>query len=127
VALVMLGLNRFKLINDTYGHAFGDAIVAAMAERLRHWRTEREALVRFGGDSFVIVSHFRGEPAEHLRTRCEALFSQPFIINGQRIPVTAAFGMSSAPLSALDPERLLREAETAMYEASATAAHRSWL
>lgn len=118
VALVMLGLNRFKLINDTYGHAFGDAIVAAMAERLRHWRTEREALVRFGGDSFVIVSHFRGEPAlEHLRTRCEALFSQPFIINGQRIPVTAAFGMSSAPLSALDPERLLREAETAMYEA----------
>ncbi|MFD2752528.1 putative bifunctional diguanylate cyclase/phosphodiesterase [Comamonas terrae] len=118
VALVMLGLNRFKLINDTYGHAFGDAIVAAMAERLRRWRAQREALVRFGGDSFVIVSPFRGEQAlEHLRARCEALFSTPFVINGQRIPVTAAFGMSSAPPNALDPERLLREADTAMYEA----------
>ena len=118
VALVMLGLNRFKLVNDTYGHAFGDAIVAAVAERLRNWRSDHEALVHFGGDSFVIVSHFRGVHAlERLRARCEALLSQPFIINGQRIPLTAAFGMSSAPLNALDPERLLREADTAMYEA----------
>jgi diguanylate cyclase (GGDEF)-like protein len=118
VALVMLGLNRFKLVNDTYGHAFGDTVVAAVAERLRNWRSDREALVRFGGDSFVIVSHFRGLHAlERLRARCEALLSQPFIINGQRIPVTAAFGMSTAPLSAQDPERLLREADTAMHEA----------
>ncbi|GGH61115.1 hypothetical protein GCM10010975_24490 [Comamonas phosphati] len=118
VALVMLGLNRFKLVNDTYGHAFSDAVVAAVAERLRNWRSDREALAHFGGDSFVIVSHFRGEPAlERLRARCEALLRRPFIINGQRIPVTAAFGMSTAVLKAQDPERLLREADMAMYEA----------
>lgn len=118
VALVMLGLNRFKLVNDTYGHAFGDEVVAAVAARLQQWRGHHEALVRFSGDAFMIVSRLRSERAlEHLRARCETLFQQPFLIHGRRIPVTAAFGMSSVPLDALDPGRLLREADTAMYEA----------
>ena len=118
VALVMLGLNRFKLVNDTYGHAFGDAIVAAVAQRLQYWRTHGEALVRFGGDTFLIVSRVPGDAElAHLRARCETLFQQPFLVNGRRIPITAAFGMSSAPENAIDPEQLVREADTAMYEA----------
>ncbi len=118
VALVMLGLNRFKLVNDTYGHAFGDAVVAAVAKRLRQWRSHNESLVRFSGDAFLIVSRVRSDVAlAHLRARCETLFQQPFLVNGRRIPITAAFGMSSALQGALDPDQLLREADTAMYEA----------
>lgn len=118
VALVMLGLNRFKLVNDTYGHAFGDAVIVAVSERLRHWCGDHESLARFSGDAFVLVSRFHNEHTlKQLRVRCEALFNEPFLINGQRLQMAAAFGMSSASMETLEQELLLREADMAMYEA----------
>jgi diguanylate cyclase (GGDEF)-like protein len=117
-ALVMLGLNRFKLINDTYGHAFGDDVLAAVTARLRNWCSHQETLVRFSGDSFVIISHYRSDIAlQYLRSRCETLFQQPFLVGGRRLPLSAAFGLSTAPHEHLDPEQLVREADAAMHEA----------
>lgn len=118
VALVMLGLNRFKLINDTYGHAFGDEVLAAVAARLRNWIGHQETLVRFSSDAFVVVSHYHSDIAlQYLRTRCETLFQQAFQVGGRRLPLSAAFGLSTAPLEHLDPEQLVREADAAMHEA----------
>ena len=118
VALVMLGLNRFKLVNDTHGHAFGDRVLVAVAERLRQRCGAQQALVRFSGDAFVVMARVQGEDdLARLRGLCDALFQEPFVINGRRIPITAAFGMSTTPLQGLAAERLLREADAAMYEA----------
>ncbi len=118
LALVMLGLNRFKLINDSHGHAFGDKVLVAVAWRLRECCGTQEILVRFSGDAFVIMARAHDEvDLERLRSLCETVFQQPFLINGRRVPITAAFGMSSASLQGLVPERLLREADAAMYEA----------
>jgi len=118
VALVMLGLNRFKLVNDTYGHAFGDKVLVAVAGRLRQCCGERETLVRFSGDAFVIMARLPDAAGlQRLHALCDALFQQPFLINGRRIPITAAFGLSSSPLHGLVPGSLLREADAAMYEA----------
>lgn len=118
VALVMLGLNRFKLLNSTYGHAFGDTVVRAVADRLKDWCSRHEALSRFGGDSFVIVSRLGDDGAlNDLCTRCEDLFSTPLSINGQHISVSAAFGISIANPPQINLENMLRKADTAMYEA----------
>lgn len=118
LALVMLDLNRFKLVNDTYGHSFGDELVAEVALRLKQWLLSDELLVRFSGDSFVIVTRCDSDAAlEGVRERCGKMLVEPFLIKGRRIPVSAAFGMSIAPGGTDEHERLLREADTAMYEA----------
>ena len=118
LALVMLGLNRFKLVNDSHGHAFGDKVLLAVAWRLKECCDARDTLVRFSSDAFVIMARVRDEAGlERLRGVCETLFQQPFLINGRRVPITAAFGMSSAALPGLVPERLLREVDAAMHEA----------
>jgi diguanylate cyclase (GGDEF)-like protein len=119
VAVVMLNLNRFKLVNDTYGHTFGDGVINAVARRLNQSLTsDKEQLVRFGGDTFAILSYFRDESVlSSLEECCEKALTEPFVIYGKHIPLSAAFGMSTASLERFEPERLLREADTAMYEA----------
>lgn len=118
IALVMLGLNRFKLLNNTYGHTFGDMVVRAVAERLKYWCCENEKLSRFGGDSFVVISQLQGKDAlKNLSIRCEKLLNSPLTINGQHISVSAAFGISISNPQQLNLENMLREADTAMYEA----------
>lgn len=118
IALVMLGINRFKLLNNTYGHSFGDAVVKAVAERLSLWCTDNEALSRFGGDSFTIVSFLPDKDAlNNLRSRCESVFADHLFINGQQISISAAFGISLSVINKVNIENMLREADTAMHEA----------
>ena len=118
LALVMLDLNRFKLVNDTYGHSFGDEVVVSVARRLHESLIEGEALVRFSGDAFVILAPFRNDAAlASLRERCMRMLAEPFIVHNRRIPISAAFGLAVAPAGNADHDRLLREADTAMYEA----------
>jgi diguanylate cyclase (GGDEF)-like protein len=119
IAVVMMDLNRFKLVNDTYGHAFGDEVITAVGRRLaRSLINKKEQLVRLGGDAFAILLHFRDETAiTCLEQRCEKVLSEPFMIYGKHIPLSAAFGISTASLDHIESDRLLREADTAMYEA----------
>ena len=118
VALVMLDLNRFKLINDTYGHSFGDDLVAAVAQRIRACLRSGESLVRFSGDAFIILSPIIDDvDLEVLGDRCRYMLSDPFHLNGCRIQVSAAFGVSVADIGGQEIERMLREADTAMHEA----------
>lgn len=118
LALVMLDLNRFKLINDTYGHSVGDELVVSVARRIKACLGEHEFLVRFSGDAFVILSPLPDEAAHgELNMRCGRMLSEPFFLDGRRIQVSAAFGVSIACTADYDLERLLREADTAMHEA----------
>lgn len=118
VALVMVDINRFQQINDTYGHSFGDEVISAVAERLTGIRDERTLLVRFSGDSFIILRSLddAGELAG-LCEQCAQIMAEPFHVSGHRLSVSAAFGVTLAEQGEVDRDRLLREADTAMHEA----------
>lgn len=118
LTLAMVDVNRFKLVNDMYGHAFGDEVIASVARRLRCWLLDGETLVRFGSNAFAILSrHARDGDLASLRDRCTAMFGEPFDVEGRRLPLTASIGLATSTIEALDDERLLQEADTAMHEA----------
>ncbi len=118
LALVMMDLNRFQLINDTYGHSFGDEVLTSVADRLAGLLDGRTELVRFSGDSFVVLRRLE-DPLElgDFCEQCERILAEPFQVSGHRLSVSAAFGATLAGPDEIDRDRLLREADTAMHEA----------
>lgn len=118
LVLAMVDINRFQLINDTYGHSFGDEVVASVAQRLASFQDGQSQLVRFGGDAFVILR--RSPDIEDLQAFCDlcaGMLVEPFDVAGHRLSVSAAFGVTMAAPREIDRDRLLREADTAMHEA----------
>ncbi len=96
-SLIMLDIDRFKLVNDTYGHLTGDAILQYAAQRVRRGLRDGDGIYRYGGEEFVILlrdaSQAEAEDiAERLRRSLE---ENPFMWNGASIPVTASFGVST--------------------------------
>lgn len=118
VALVMMDINRFQQINDSYGHSFGDEVISAVAKRLAGLLEGRTQLIRFSGDSFVILRRLDESMClADLCDQCERIMVEPFHVGGHRLSVSAAFGATLAEPGEVDRDRLLREADTAMHEA----------
>ncbi len=117
-AVLFVDLDRFKLINDSRGHAVGDRLLVAVAERLQRLVRASDTVARFAGDEFVIVAEEGMDPTEArlLGQRLIQGFSTPVTIDGEDIYVTASVGVS---LSCPDKpaEQLLRDADAAMYRA----------
>ncbi|MEV4044268.1 GGDEF domain-containing protein [Streptomyces sp. NPDC049744] len=118
VHLLMLDGNGFKAINDTYGHATGDAVIQAMGARLARWTARRTALAaRLGGDEFGVVAVL---PLRSAREDIAALrdqVQQPLHHDGHTLDLAVSIGIARAtdlPSEAAD--RLLRGADTAMYK-----------
>jgi len=117
-AVLFLDMDRFKLVNDSFGHSFGDDLLIAVADRLRSGPVKADAIARIGGDEFVVVIEYAGgldsvvAAAEILRQS----FGNPFHIRDTEIPVSFSVGIAT---SAEDggPDALLRDADTAMYGA----------
>jgi diguanylate cyclase (GGDEF)-like protein len=119
VAVLCLDLDRFKLVNDTLGHAVGDGLLAAVAARLRAALPPEASIARLGGDEFAIVQI---GPDQAIATRGLAhaviqSFGTPFEVEGHRIAVTTSVGVALAPRHGSDPDRLLRAADLALYRA----------
>lgn len=118
VAVLMLGLDNFKSVNDTYGHSVGDVLLREVAGRLGRRIRDADTLARFGGDAFAIIlanSPDGGDAAVAGLLR-QAL-TEPFIVAEQRLHVGVSIGSSCYPEDGNDPETLLRKAEIAMYGA----------
>ena len=118
VAVLMLGLDNFKSVNNTYGHSVGDVLLREVAGRLRETIREADTLARFGGDEFAIVlagSPDGGDAAVAGKLR-QAL-TEPFIVAEQRLHVSVSIGSSCYPEDGDDPQTLLRKAGIAMYSA----------
>ncbi len=115
-AVLMLDLDRFKLVNDTLGHAAGDELLIAAAARLRSLARGGDLLVRIGGDEFVVVMRDLVQPADALRAgwRVVEAFREPFTVDGHRQVCPASVGVSVSRPGAR-PDDLVREADTAMY------------
>jgi diguanylate cyclase (GGDEF)-like protein len=125
VAAVYLDLNSFKRINDTFGHAAGDAVLRTVADKLTRSMEEPEgepahvSLARFGGDEFVIlVRHSEaGDLALRLAQKCSAAFKEPIAHEGLEFYSTPSIGVASFPQDGSDVATVLKHADTAMYQA----------
>jgi diguanylate cyclase (GGDEF)-like protein/PAS domain S-box-containing protein len=121
-ALLFLDVDRFKEVNDAYGHAAGDELLRAVAERLRGAVRSSDLLARQGGDEFAVVLadlEPAGAVAEALATaeRVRAALADPFVLGDCTVTVRASVGVSVLGRDAHDADLLLRHADVAMYRA----------
>jgi diguanylate cyclase (GGDEF)-like protein len=119
VALLVLDLYRFRVVNDALGHALGDRLLVEVARRLSAVVPPHDLVVRLGGDEFAVLATRVAGPAAARRIAAhlaEALH-RPFALDGSPVDVSAAIGIAMPPRSGADAATLLRQAEAAMYQA----------
>ena len=125
LSVIMLDIDRFKVINDTYGHAAGDAVLREFASRLRSLLREEDVGARWGGEEFLVALPFTdlagaATIGERLRT---AVADEPFPLpDGQTVGVTVSGGYASG--GGENPERLVHDADVALYEAKRSGRNR---
>ena len=113
--LLFLDLDRFKVVNDTFGHNMGDRVLVQVADRLRQCVRDGDAIGRFGGDEFtILIEDVRDGNAESLAERVTARLRQPLIVNGKELMVSASVGLVMDDAAA-PADDLLRCADLAMY------------
>jgi diguanylate cyclase (GGDEF)-like protein/PAS domain S-box-containing protein len=118
LAVVVIGLDRFKLVNDSLGHETGDHLLVAVGRRLRRQVRASDTVARLGGDTFVVTTTGVSDAADAraLANRLIAVVAEPYDLAGRRIAVTAGAGVAvSGP--EVDGTTLVRNADTAMYAA----------
>ncbi len=117
LALHWIDLDEFKEVNDTYGHPIGDALLKAVAQRLRASIRKSDFLARLGGDEFAIIQTGGGrtEQCERLAKRALASIGRPYNILGQPITISASLGIVRAPAHGKTPDELLKNADIALY------------
>lgn len=118
-AVCMVDLDGFKTVNDEYGHAAGDAVLVASAQRLQSAVRSRDTVVRTGGDEFVIVLTALVDDAEALEVaqRVRTALTEPVPLLAGCVSVGASLGLACYPRGGADAERLLRLSDAAMYRA----------
>ncbi|MDI1263219.1 MAG: PAS-domain containing protein, partial [bacterium] len=119
VAVHHLDLDQFKAVNDTFGHPAGDGLLRVVAERLRGLVRESDTIARMGGDEFVIVQAPIAVPADAtaLAQRVIKLLSEPYDIDAQQAIIGVSVGVSVGPGDGDSPDKLLRNADLALYRA----------
>jgi diguanylate cyclase (GGDEF)-like protein len=120
-ALLMMDLDGFKEVNDTFGHQHGDALLREVALRLRECVGERGEVTRLGGDEFaVLVPDASGPVAEELAQDLRNALSTPLSADGVELFMAGSIGIAISPEDGTDAETLLRRADMAMYAAKKT-------
>jgi diguanylate cyclase (GGDEF)-like protein/PAS domain S-box-containing protein len=118
VALLYLDLDRFKPVNDTYGHEMGDILLQKVAIRLKETLRSTDLLARIGGDEFVLVlSATQGNDIVEVCNRLLSDIRRPFQVSGHHLSIDVSIGIASCPEHSCDLDELLKYADSAMYEA----------
>ena len=117
--VLAMDLNKFKEVNDVFGHAVGDELLAQLAECLGSCLKDDEYLARFGGDEFVALQRFSEDDTDvpDLAKRLVAAADRPFTIEGNFVRTGVSIGASVYPDHGTEPEQLLANADSAMYRA----------
>ena len=119
LAVLFIDLDAFKHVNDTLGHAAGDLLLRAVAERLQSLMRPGDRVARLGGDEFtILLDKVDGcEDVAQVAHRIIAAFDAPFLVNDVEARVGASIGIALFPHDGVDSDTLLRRADTAMYDA----------
>jgi len=119
VAVLMLGLDNFKAVNDTLGHGVGDKLLRGVAKRLRSTLREDDALARLNSDEFTIVQSgvVRPEDAVLLAKRVLDAIGEPYLLDGHSVVIGASIGIAMSPGDGEDSEKLLKSADMALSRA----------
>jgi diguanylate cyclase (GGDEF)-like protein len=119
LAVLCLDLDYFKNVNDTLGHPVGDALLKAVAERLRSCVRPTDKVARLGGDEFAIVQFGVEQPAGStaLAARLIKELGEPFTVDGHQVVIGASVGVSLFPDDGREPDLLLKNADMALYRA----------
>ena len=120
VTVMCVDLDYFKDVNDALGHPIGDVLLRVVAERLRRSVADTCVVARLGGDEFAVV--YRSESMEETKRLARRLIealSEPYQIEGQELVVGASIGIATSPDDGTDPDRLLKNADMALYQAKA--------
>jgi diguanylate cyclase (GGDEF)-like protein len=118
-AVLMLGLDNFKSVNDTLGHGVGDKLLRSVAKRLRSTLREEDALARLNSDEFAIVQSgvARPEDAALLAKRLLEAIGEPYLLDGHSIVIGASIGIAMSPGDGEESEKLLKSADMALSRA----------
>jgi diguanylate cyclase (GGDEF)-like protein/PAS domain S-box-containing protein len=119
VAVLVLGLDHFKSVNDTLGHGIGDKLLRAVAKRLRSVLRDDDIVARLNSDEFAIVQSglARPEDAAQLCRRLLQAIDDPYLLDGNSVVIGATIGIAMAPSDGDDPEKLLKNADMALSRA----------
>lgn len=128
LAMMSLDLDKFKPVNDLFGHAAGDTVLHEVSVRLRNCVRDIDLVARQGGDEFILIIsdvHDRND----IETLCERILQElarPFDINGNEVLIGASIGIALAPQDAVDAGELLRFSDIALYKAKSAGRNR-WM
>jgi diguanylate cyclase (GGDEF)-like protein/PAS domain S-box-containing protein len=119
LAVLLIDLDRFKLVNDSMGHRAGDALLRAVAERLQNTLRRDDTLARTGGDEFVLLWEGlkTAQDAALVAKRVQDILQRPFTIEARSLNVTASIGIAVYPEDGRDFSELLKNADAALYDA----------
>ena len=117
LALLFVDLDRFKAVNDTWGHGTGDEVLREVSNRLKQCIRESDTVARLGGDEFVVFlrSISGEEDAARAAERIRSTLYMPFAVHNHRVSIGASVGLAVYPIDGDDFESLLRVADEAMY------------
>jgi diguanylate cyclase (GGDEF)-like protein/PAS domain S-box-containing protein len=123
VAVLVLGLDDFKRVNDTLGHGVGDKLLRAVGKRLRSMLREPDLIARLNSDEFAIVQSGIGKPEDVVTMvrRLQEAIADPFLLDGNSIAIGATIGIAMAPGDGDESERLLKNADMALSRAKTDA------
>jgi diguanylate cyclase (GGDEF)-like protein len=119
MAVMYMDIDRFKPVNDTYGHNVGDQLLKAFSARLTHTLRASDTIARLGGDEFTIIMEkiTRREDASITAAKIVSAMQAPFELEGATVSVSASIGLTFYQDGALDPEALLKQADMLLYQA----------
>lgn len=125
-ALIFIDLDHFKDVNDSLGHAAGDALLVQVAQRLRAELREGDMVARLGGDEFLVLvsAPQMDATAQALAQRLLEALSQPVVVDGHELRTTPSMGLCLFPRDGSDMDSLMRHADMAMYRAKERGRHR---
>jgi diguanylate cyclase (GGDEF)-like protein/PAS domain S-box-containing protein len=119
IGLLFVDLDRFKTVNDTLGHAAGDWFLLQIGQRVRDAARRADTVSRFGGDEFVILCEglVDDDDIRGIAQRVSQALSEPLVYRGQSLPVSASIGIVTSSSAEANAERLVADADAAMYQA----------
>lgn len=117
-SILLFDLDRFKNVNDSLGHAAGDALLRQVAQRLKSTMRPTDVLARLGGDEFAVIQEGHNEQVTasvDLARRISKLIAEPFELMGHRVEIGTSIGIAMAPDHGSEQEQLLKKADLALY------------